>query len=264
MPYTTNVDTNYCSCKHWKYQRKPVSARDCKHLIANRGFALQSVDEYEYVQNKPAFMLLSENIPKRPIMQVENYLFSRKFDGIRCALDTDGRFISRGGVLLFDIPFTPPFQLDGELCHRNTEGHVHVMKALDKKQYHLLVFRAFDLWPPVITTTNNNKKTSRRRERTRRKRGTHMVLAVDASYATRYKMLQEIVTNNSKNEFITLVTQHDFSNTGTSLQEQVNTILEKYQANGFEGVVVRCKTSPYTNSGRRDNTVMFKAKKVDR
>jgi ATP-dependent DNA ligase len=233
--YKTDVRENYCSCKAWKYQRKHNPSRDCKHLIKKRGFALPPSDGYEYTKTKPKFMLLSETVPKKPILNVEDYVFSRKYDGIRAALKTDGELITRGGVVLsdFDMKYKPPFQLDGELCHLQNEGHVDVMKALDKKQYNDLIFRVFDLWP------SKNECIP---------------------YVDRYNMLFDMHQYWPKTK-MELVSHHDFeSDSGSTLQDQIKTLVKDCSAQKFEGIVVRLKDGCYISSGKRDNKVIFKVK----
>lgn len=232
--YKTDVAENYCSCKSWKYQSKPNSVRDCKHLIEMRGFALPPSEGYKYTKTKPTFMLLSETVPKKSIQNVEDYSFTIKYDGIRVKLNTDGELITRSGIFLSDynMNYKPPFQLDGELCHLRKEGHVNVMKAIDQKKYNQLVMRVFDFLPAQTECI---------------------------SYTDRYDMLFDIhhVWPNKK---IQLVAQHEFLINGSNLQQQIKGLVADCREQGFEGVVVRSKDSCYTTTGRRDNKIIFKVK----
>lgn len=232
--YETDVQNNYCSCKAWKFQKKPNAVRDCKHLIKKRGFALPDVPGYSYKKSKPKFMLLSETVPATPIYNTEDYVFSRKYDGIRVALNTRGELITRGGVVLSELNmrYKPKFQLDGELCHVLEEGHVHVMKALDdKNQYQNLVMRVFDFWPAKNQCI---------------------------PYVDRYEMLLDMKSNWPKNN-LKLVKQNEFHDT-VSLQQQINHLLRECVDQRLEGIVVRNKYSCYISDGERNNETIFKAK----
>jgi ATP-dependent DNA ligase len=232
--YKTIVKENYCNCKAWKYQRKPNRNRDCKHLIKKRGFTLLHSEDYEYVKSKPSFMLLSETVPTKPIINVDDYVFSRKFDGIRVALNSNGDLITRSGVVLKDyIQYKPPFQLDGELCHLKKEGYVNVMKALDKKEYSDLVVRVFDFFP------DEEDKC--------------------IPYIQRYDELFNISREWPKKK-MEFVVQHNFEIDGSFLQDQIKKLVLDCRDQGFEGIVVRSKKSCYIRSGTRDNKVIFKIK----
>lgn len=96
--YTTDVKTNFCSCLSWKYQRKPVYSRMCKHLLKAGAVVTELHEEWKKKGPIPKIMLYRKNID---FIQ-ENWYCSEKLDGVRGFFDGHTMY-SRGGIII-DIP----------------------------------------------------------------------------------------------------------------------------------------------------------------
>jgi ATP-dependent DNA ligase len=241
MSYVTDVSKNACSCKHWKYQRRPPDNRDCKHLIELRGFNLKqssSSSMYTYAERKPDFMLLAQKCPKKKLYASE-YVFSRKYDGIRIKITKDGKLITRNGVIL-NFPSIGKFEydLDGELCMKemNKQGHANVMREINEKKnlFNLNVY-VFD------------------------------VFVENVPFLERNELLDEISkswpkNNNIKTVRIQKIVQHEFLLTNDFVQDELPHLIKECIKHNFEGIVVRIKNGLYNFEKRRNGLVMFKVK----
>lgn len=127
--YKTTLSPNFCDCPSWKYMRKPVHARQCKHILklelqsdvkrstkekTNKN--TQKSNIWEKKGTKPKIMLYSDN---RKLIQ-DMWLSSEKIDGVRGRW-TGEKMVSRGGLVI-DIPdrirsYLPgDIKLDGEFA----------------------------------------------------------------------------------------------------------------------------------------------------
>ena len=230
--YETSLKKNFCSCKAWQFQKMPVKDRNCKHLIALREFPLKKSKKNQYIYvNKPEFMLLAQKVPKKKLHSAD-YLFSRKYDGIRVKVSKDGKMITRKGVVV-NLPTLGTFshEFDAELCmcEKFEQGHTIVMNEIDKNQMDNLIINVFDFWP-----TNKNE-----------------------TYTERYETLLKL--QKTWPEKIHLVKQYDFE-TSKTLQDNLPSLMDKCLIQGLEGIVVRKKDGKYNFNGQRRNLILFKVK----
>lgn len=230
--YNTIVEKNYCSCPNWKYQRKPPSQRDCKHLIQQRGYVNnRNTQTYTYTQFKPKFQLISETIPKKPITDTTLYTFSRKFDGIRVMFHK-GELVTRNGVKLTGFKYygskrfrnIPP--LDCELCHISREGHNQVMAALDNNDWSYLKLGVIDTMQETLP------------------------------FSDRYRIIQQL--RLPKDGFFKIQQFAFYKN--MTVQQSLPKLISLCQSKNFEGIIVRKWSAFYDSSGKRNNLVIFKVK----
>lgn len=95
---TWNGSVIFCTCPAFKFQRRPVRDRTCKHIQAYFPDHQNLPDLYP-VQKvaKPDFFLLAELNPERPPKDIESFLWSVKLDGVRVLYDKK-QLVTRGGM----------------------------------------------------------------------------------------------------------------------------------------------------------------------
>ena len=246
--YQTSLMKNTCSCLGWKYQRKPPHLRSCKHLRQLGQEPSAQNAPYEYRAMDPALpptpMLVAQSPPLTPLNPKE-YLFSRKYDGIRVWFDGE-LLTTRNGVILTGAPkklrllSLPPLPheiavLDGELVHRTIDSHYAVMESVNNRRWSDLRFQVFDFVP----------------------RSVHSELP----FLDRYRLLLTLQKHawKSLQPTICLVQQNAFL-PHVSVQQQLPFLMSQCSEQNQEGIVVRQKQHTYDRNGKRVKTAMFKVK----
>ena len=115
--YTVDTVLNTCTCKGWKFQKKPNHLRKCKHMISRH-----TSEEMTFIMGpKLACALLSNQVPKT--LDVTSYMVSVKYDGVFGRIH-ENKLILRGGwtYVLHTSFFTP---LDVEICIKPAETHTY-------------------------------------------------------------------------------------------------------------------------------------------
>jgi ATP-dependent DNA ligase len=231
--YQVDIIKNTCECKSWKYQRKPIHARTCKHLDSLRPAPLvddtYSLLKYPVTKVKDDyFQLISSHVPRRKMDDaITMFTFSTKYDGIRIRL-RDGMATTRGGMTIDLKSMKLPFGMEGdeleydcELIHRTKPGHRNVMTELDKNHLKNLDVRAFDLIDSQLT------------------------------FQDRYRLLTSRLLDTRFR-----VTQFPIKN-WNHLMKELRSVLAK----GEEGLVIRNGRSKYTRSHRSVKNA-FKLKRI--
>ena len=185
------------------------------------------------VTKKTMFMVLGRRAPAKDLL-ADQYVFSRKHDGIRVRISCNGVLSTRNGMILH-----PPWTygtithpLDGELCMRDADaqGHARVMRAIHTAAWDTLIIRVFDHFPD---------KT-------------------DDSFIDRYNRLVKRFSSRI-HPALQLVEQHEFPSDGY-VQDYLHGLLDTCSSENCEGVVVRSKDGAYITTGKRDARVIFKVK----
>lgn len=243
ISYVVDILKNTCTCKSWKYQRKPNNQRDCKHLIQLRGHRLEVTPNniLTYPSKKTTtfpFQLISSTIPKRLNQTITSYMWSIKHDGIRVALDSSslgGR--TRAGLYVTHFPSSSSVVLpknniyDTELIYvDDKEGtksnHDLVWKVLNEGKTEHLQYRIFGILEIDGNSTN------------------------EWTFEKRYEYICDHIPES-------LLVRQEFCETWPQLQFELKTVLE----NNGEGLVVRSRHGLYLG-GKRKNTNAFKMKSL--
>ena len=213
-----NGSNLWCSCKGFKYQRKPVRDRTCKHTLMWFSDYQPMPDLYP-VENrpKPELFLLSDFNPKNPPEDLTSFWWSEKLDGVRVFYDGKD-LITRGGKtvraprdLLLNLP--EGLQLDGELW----AGH----NTLDRVLAAMQVGPPDPTWNQIRFMVFDSPQWS------------------DESFEERYQRLLEQRTDHPEEPW-ELVVQHRVRSFG-ELEKRV----KKVTRVGGEGVVLRHKEALY-------------------
>jgi hypothetical protein len=234
ISYRVNIDNNSCECLHWKYQRKPIHLRSCKHLDSVRVRPVVLEDVYSVVTYSPKkvkddyFQLISSHVPRR-IHTMAVYVFSEKFDGIRIRIHKGFGTTRRGMVIdlaTMQLPFgdqTDDLEYDAELIHKNVlvGGHHNVMKELNRNTLQKLTVKVFD------------------------------VIDLNLPFQERYRKLTDVLRDDLSSF---LVSQRPVESWRQLAQE-----LEKVQSKHGEGLIIRNITSYYIPQKRNSKNV-FKLK----
>lgn len=158
---TWNGSVLHCSCEAFRYQRRPVNTRTCKHtqLYFPEYAPLPDLFPRTYIEPPPFFTLREfdpERLPSEPLTE---FYWSEKFDGCRILWDgPKGHMVTRTGRVVHlptqgwtrDLP--RDLTLDGELYH-GPQGLHQVIAALNDGPTHSvwpqLRFMVFDSpeWP---------------------------------------------------------------------------------------------------------------------
>jgi DNA ligase 1 len=219
--YITDIHKNYCSCPAWKYQKKAMSLRTCKHLKK----LIQTVEvtdcpDVEFqTTHRPDIMLYSKRIDKIK----QGWVYSVKLDGVRCRWDGN-QMISRGGVIV-DVPnririgLPDDMLIDGEIWGNGcTLSYITntIMLCKTSADWEPLNFHVFDV----------NIK--------------------DVGYFIRMNILRDTAPT------LTYCKQRVVHQLG-----RIQTILDKVVASGGEGLVVRSQTGLY-KTGRSQEVIKVK------
>lgn len=214
--YTINIEKNTCTCDAWKFQRLPIHVRTCKHLDSvrkqkNKGFSLITYP-YERVADD-VFQLISNSLPTSSCL-LENYMYSRKYNGVRIRIQGTTAY-TRGGILIditsMQLPFTTHLDnFDCELIiHRGKTTHNNVMLEINANRISKLSVKVIDL------------------------------IDDDSVFSKRLKKLNKIVPKKYRVKYYEA---KNWANIGQGL--------EKILKEGGEGIVVRNKQGLYTPSSR--------------
>jgi len=159
----------------------------------------------------------------RPKRNGSNVCYSRKYDGIRIEVNTQGVLLSRNGYIL-PSDLLPKwakrckYNLDGELVTHKDSTHTKVIKALHRGDYEYLKLMVFDVKVP------------------------------DVPFSERLELLAKCVPKANR------VQQKKIVNDST-----ISDAMAECETKGYEGIVVRSLQAPYT-CGRQSNKVMYKIK----
>lgn len=225
--YTIDISKNTCSCPHWKYQRKPVHLRTCKHLDKYRTLENESSDDKVRYTNKRRddyFLLIADYPPSSIVGQT--LLYSEKYDGIRISLK--GHLgTTRGGIEIdlkeLKLPFVQSnLEFDCELVMSTgtKTSHNSVMIEVNSNRIHNLTVKVFDLIDY---------------ERTFQERLDTLNETVGDPYLVKYRMVTD--------------------------WETLRDSLLSIQSEGGEGLVVRNVNGMYIR-GRRSTKNAFKIKRM--
>lgn len=222
VSYTVHAGLNTCTCQHWKYQRRPVRQRTCKHLDSVQETSPSLTTYPQQPVADTYFQLVTHHIPTH--LPANEYVYSRKYDGIRIRV-TGTMATTRGGMTIDLTALALSFvdtrlEYDAELIHVRTPGHRRVMSDVNANRLHNLSVRVFDL---IDTTRTFQERQIRIVD--------HVPLPYRVTYAPVYNR--------------------------THLALVVRDALHR----GEEGVVVR-RLSGHYEPGRRRRDTVFKVKKA--
>lgn len=152
--YGTDVEKHWCGCPHFKYQKKPISQRMCKHLLRMGAKYIPALHDWPKKVPKPHIMLYGDNVKK----YVKNgWYCSEKLDGVRGYYDGT-RMISRNGNTI-DIPdrirkyLSKQYKVDGEFFKTRKTFH-DVVKAIQSpkssKDWEGIEFYVFDIHNSMV------------------------------------------------------------------------------------------------------------------
>ena len=251
MVYKVDIAKNYCSCPHWKYQKRNVRLRECKHLLAAREHAgIYTTREASMKMGiPPSFMLISNTVPSHlpPCLS-----WSRKYDGIRvqwsCA---DGLMRTRNGMVLhhmisdgFIMTDNIRYNLDCELvyCDRTTPSettpeawpvstHTKVMAAINTLDNTYLRLVVIDIMSDEMSDD-------------------------DLPYVDRVAYINDNIVRTQKVSgiIVNLMPINSDADTLHMVCKRLQTEL------GFEGIIVNNINSTYIRKNKRDCKTVFKIK----
>ena len=136
MPYKIDIQKNYCSCLGWKFQKKPVYARTCKHLREAGQIIPDTVPPFQKY-NPPDIMLYSSDQ-----RQIKNkWLYSEKLNGVRGFWDGK-KMLSRNGTVIhlpkrISKQLPTDLKLDGEFWGptRTFQNIVNATQSQSESKY---------------------------------------------------------------------------------------------------------------------------------
>lgn len=216
----------YCSCPSWKFQRLPPEQRVCKHIdVMFPQYEPQGAPEKRKV---PRWPLLTEVRNLEDVENIDEFLWSEKYDGVR--VHWDGNTLATRSGTIIDAPpeFTddlPAMELDGELW----AGRGTFEKVLSAIQ----VGRTSSTWSDMVLMVFDTPLPR-------------------TKFSDRVKLLRERLRCQSSCK---LVQQYPVPSL-KALQTKVNKLLKS----GAEGIVLKHPSAPYR--GGRDKKRALKYKQV--
>lgn len=182
----------YCTCRAWKFQRKPAEERTCKHIEQEFPTYAPSVQGAPARELRPPEVFLLSSVASGKLRSIHNlneFYWSEKYDGVRAVWDGES-LVSRTGKAFAAPPWflegMPNVKLDGELWI-DGQSLPQINAAVHGRMWRGVEYMVFDSpeWPEETFYT-------RQRNLDRLQLPAHVVLVEQLLVVTPEELLQDL------------------------------------------------------------------------